>query len=305
MKPYKLEKQDMYKKPISVWKVALIILIIIALVFVALILISDYKDKNPSKTEIAEQVEDNPTDQELIQPLPDEPVTNTLPEDLEAELFVGDYPVRAEYPYALKETKKAVDDSYFDDAIFIGDSITTGIFYYMIDTYPDIDVVAEKGVSIHDILTNPKIRTADGMKTVLDAAKAMGEKNKVYVLLGGNDQGNDKEMFKNDYITFIKALKQQYPKADIYIQSITPVTETPEQKQNYPRSNNKDINGYNTLIMEAAEETGVYYLDIAVAVMDDQGRLPAEASPDGVHFVAEYYYKWFDYLKKHTRGEKQ
>ena len=51
------------------------------------------------------------------------------------------------------------------------------------------------------------------------------------------------------------------------------------------------------------KEKGVYYLNVAEAVMDSHRELPAEGSTDGVHLTPSYCKKWLAYLKSHTLGE--
>ena len=61
------------------------------------------------------------------------------------------------------------------------------------------------------------------------------------------------------------------------------------------------IDDYNAAILSMTKDKQVYYVNVAEAFKDDTGALPDDASPkDGMHFGAEYYQKWFDYLKTHT-----
>ena len=40
-----------------------------------------------------------------------------------------------------------------------------------------------------------------------------------------------------------------------------------------------------------------------MAIKDENGALPADATSDGLHIGTDYYIKWFDYLKTHTVTE--
>ena len=46
--------------------------------------------------------------------------------------------------------------------------------------------------------------------------------------------------------------------------------------------------------MAMAGEEQVYYVDVASAIKDETGGLPAEFTTDGLHFKGEYYNKWID-----------
>ena len=63
-----------------------------------------------------------------------------------------------------------VTSAYFNDAVFIGDSLTTGIRLYNI--LPDTTVLAAVGVGLENIYTQEVIGTEDSKQTLLDAADA-------------------------------------------------------------------------------------------------------------------------------------
>ncbi|MCL2055957.1 MAG: GDSL-type esterase/lipase family protein [Oscillospiraceae bacterium] len=200
------------------------------------------------------------------------------------------------FPTALAMTGP-VDDSYFDDAIFFGDSISVGIPLY--NVMPNAKVVAFTGINTVSAFTKPCIEVDGELLTMLDAAKGYGEKGKVYIMLGGNGLGYDKETFIAGYIKFLQAVGEQYPGAVIYIQSMTPVTD--EAYRTYPSVSNERLTEYNIEIYNMAREQGVVFLDAASALMDEDGKLPVDASPvDGLHFTPEYYAKWFTFLRSHT-----
>ena len=53
-------------------------------------------------------------------------------------------------------------------------------------------------------------------------------------------------------------------------------------------------------IVELAQEHQVALLDVAGALSDENGILPADATADGVHFTKAWYQKWLAYLMNHT-----
>ena len=63
---------------------------------------------------------------------------------------------------------------------------------------------------------------------------------------------------------------------------------------------NSRIQLYNSLIVQMCEEKGAVYLNVAEAVQDESGALPAEATVDGIHLKRPYYEKWKDYIMTHT-----
>lgn len=209
-----------------------------------------------------------------------------------ASTVTGDFALEGQVP--LNENK--VTSDYFKDAIFFGDSISTGINAYNIC---DTACVAAIGVAPSSALNTPYIPTKDGEKlTVLEAAKAYGARSKVYIMLGGNGLWQEKEAFVADYQKFIDAVRAQYPEATIYIQSMTPVT--PEVTGTYPEVTHQKVLEYNQAIAQLAAKNKLPFVNVFEALCGPDGYLPAGVSGDGLHLSAEYYYKWFDYLKSHT-----
>lgn len=192
-----------------------------------------------------------------------------------------------------------VNSDYFDDALFVGDSVTDGIQAYAI--MKNTTVIAHTGINPETILTKEVIRTDSGDTITMPEAMAQHpEAKKIYIMLGANGIAwIGKDSFIEHYGEFIDLVKEQHPDAVIYIQSILPVTKTKQDGDD--RYANSKIDDYNTAIRKLTKEKEVYYLDVAEAFKDEDGNLPEEASPvDGMHFGPKYYEKWFEYLKVHT-----
>jgi len=134
---------------------------------------------------------------------------------------------------------------------------------------------------------------------MLDAAKKV-KANKIYVMIGANGiSWIGKESFISYYTQIVERLKEDHPDAIIYVQSILPVTKA--RSDSDPTLANAKIDDYNISIQEMTEKLEVYYLNVAEAIKDSTGALPAETSPvDGMHFGPSTYQKWFDYLMTHV-----
>ncbi len=187
-----------------------------------------------------------------------------------------------------------VDNSFFDDAVFIGDSRTEG---FMI--YEDVNATSytHKGLMVDTIFTSPVI-TQDGEKiTVMEALKNTSF-NKVYIMLGINETGwQSSYFFIQKYGEIIDEIKKINPDAIIYVESILPVSEKVSMNHSYIKK--AKIDEYNVLIKEMVKEKGVYYLDISSAVANEAGYLPEDAATDGIHLNKKYCDKWLQYLKTH------
>ena len=98
-------------------------------------------------------------------------------------------------------------------------------------------------------------------------------------------------IFQEDYGKVIDEVRARLPDAEIYVQSLLPVSAEASQK-NQNNVNNDRIREYNQLLQELAVEKGVIYLDVASALQDSEGNLPAEASADGIHPNMDYCQRW-------------
>lgn len=186
---------------------------------------------------------------------------------------------------------------YFDDALFVGDSITEGIKLY--DVMSNATVLADTGVNLNSLYTKDSIELEDGSKVPILEATQYYNPGKIYLMMGVNSLLSDEETFRADYGRVVDTLMTQHPDAILYIQSILPVTADYEQRSDAVADNAK-IDRYNEILKELAAEKGCYYLNVAEVFKDENGCLPTDASPkDGIHFGSSWYRKWFDYLRTH------
>ena len=192
-----------------------------------------------------------------------------------------------------------VDAAYFDDAVFIGDSRTEGLF--LNTGLSNATPLAHMGLMVDTVFTKP-LFNVDGEKvSVIDALK-VADFSKVYIMLGINETGwAYSSVFVQKYGELIDAIREINPEAILYIQAIMPVSQTVSDSHSYIK--NAKISTYNQLLQGLAEEKRVYYLDTAGAVAGEDGALPEDAAPDGIHLVRSYCEKWLDYLMGHTAAQ--
>ena len=122
---------------------------------------------------------------------------------------------------------------------------------------------------------------------------------KIYIMLGSNGVAflNFDDII-GWYGELIDALQADHPDAEIYVQSILPVTADKHLEQEL--LTNERITELNGMIAEMAAEKGCFYLNVSEAVADENGCLPDELSADGMHFGVSTYRVWLDYLLTHT-----
>lgn len=213
---------------------------------------------------------------------PDEPE----PPDAQAQIAYG-VPVPESDP---------VDDAYFDNAVFVGDSITDGVSLYGV--MKNAAVLAGTGINLDTIYTSAVIKDMQtGARSSIMDSLAQAQYERVYVLLGGNEvRYIEKEAFIKRYGKVLDDIRELQPDAVIYVQSITPVA-----VGNHYDMDNGRITEYNEALQTICAEKQVYYLDVAKTLEAEDGTLQAEfAAMDGMHFEPAGYRQWFAYLRTHT-----
>ena len=211
-------------------------------------------------------------------------------------------PAPAAEPYDFSQPApegEAVDNSYFEDAAFVGDSRTDGFLIYSgIGCGKNL---TSNGLSIFK-LAEKKALTINGEKYTLLEALALERYGKVYLSLGVNELGYyDDEGFYRSYCEAIDAIRAIQPDAVIYIQGLIPINEEViAQTGGRSYLTNEHLRVYNDLMRQAATEKQVVFLDLYSEFVDENGELPAEASKDGVHLRSDWCKQWLAYLQTHT-----
>ncbi len=192
-----------------------------------------------------------------------------------------------------------VDDAYFADAAFVGDSRTDGLLIY--GGMKGAANLTSNGLSIFQ-LEEKKALTIGGKKYTLLEALALKKYGKVYLSLGVNELGYyDDEGFYESYCKAVDDIRACQPDAVIYIQGLIPLNEgVIRQSGGRDYLKNDHLRIYNDLMRKTAREKNVVFLDLYSAFVDRDGELPAEASKDGVHLRKDYCRQWMDYLRTHT-----
>ena len=200
-------------------------------------------------------------------------------------------------PVPLSE---AVEPEFFSDAAFIGNSLAQGFMLYA--GLKTADQFAVQSITVSNIGTEKVIRDGEGgFISILDAL-ALKPYGKVFVMLGINELSwAGKDTFYTLYSELIDLLRELQPGAEIYLQSMTPVTA--EESQSSTVFTNDRIHEYNEVIRQLAEDKETHYLYVFDALADETGCLPPGSSNDGIHPYPNYCPQWLTYLETHTVTE--
>jgi lysophospholipase L1-like esterase len=231
---------------------------------------------NASVTDTALESEEPVIDDEqIVEPLTMTRATTTPPPGREPPevIIIPDY-----------------DDEFFENSLFIGDSIMTGIHLY--GHIPSGNVFAKVGVNPDSVAyTEISGQTALGMAEAMRPAR-------IYIMLGSNGIAfMSAGRMVSHMEEFIAELGRAVPSSEIILLTIPPVT--PEYEQEHPETIEK-INSFNSLLLETAARNNYYIIDTASVLSTSAGFLaPAYAEIDGLHFRSAAYKKMLSYIQ-HT-----
>ena len=193
----------------------------------------------------------------------------------------------------------SVDDSYFDDAVFIGDSRTVGMYEYS-GLEETSTFYASTGLTIYKMFDSA-IVSVPGQKKKITVEEALSEKQfaKIYLMIGINEMGTGTvESFMKTYGEAVQHLRELQPDAVIYLQAIMKVTTERSEQGDY--ITNEGIDARNEEIAKLADDKTIFYLDINPYICDETGGMVASYTYDGVHLKAQYIHIWLDFLKEHA-----
>lgn len=242
-----------------------------------------------------------------------EEVTETQEETTEEAEKVS---VSEESPVTYEYTQ--VDDSYFNDAVFIGDSISYGFELYVTEKRANGETVLGEakfltsgslsyGNSLWDVSDESVHPTYNGEKMKLEDAIAQIKPGKIFILLGTNDvalYGVEQTIANAD--TEISRMLEASPGAEIFIMSTTPKY-SPAESDVDGALNNADIDALNVAMRNFAVEKGYNFMNIAPLFKDETGGLAADYCSDkegmGIHFTSAAYDIWLNFL--YSYGKQQ
>ena len=192
-----------------------------------------------------------------------------------------------------------VEDDYFSDAVFIGDSRTVGMYEY--GGLEDISTFyASTGLTVYKLFS-AEIVSLPGQKKKITVEEALQQNvfAKIYLMIGINEMGTGTvETFTEKYREVLQHLQELQPDAIIYIQGIMKVTTERSNQGDY--INNEGIDARNLELEKLADNQKIFYLDVNPLICDETGGMVPDYTFDGVHLKAKYIEIWKNFLKEHA-----
>lgn len=208
-----------------------------------------------------------------------------------------------------REETEEKEKNFFDNAVFIGDSVSLGLKNYATNQrnngkeclgkaqflvagcmgYTNSLGAVGKQNTIHPKYNGKEVMVDDGVKMI-------GAK-KAFIMLGLNDFcAYPLETSMKNAKIFIGRIVEKNPGIKIYVQSVTPVISAKERG----KFNNDSINKFNEALIELCYENGWTYVDVASVMKNENGCFKDEYCCDknaqGVHMTYSGYRAWVEYL---------
>ncbi|MGN0204443.1 MAG: GDSL-type esterase/lipase family protein [Coprococcus sp.] len=202
---------------------------------------------------------------------------------------------------AEEERKKGpftkVDQSYLDDALFIGDSRTDTLNLYA--GWDNASYYVKTGTNIWSIMDEEVAPDPEtGGNVSVDKALQKQQFGKIYIMLGVNELGTGTaETFYQQFKKVVERIRELQPEAVIFVESIIHVSASKDAEGSV--INNKEINVRNEWLKKLADNETIFYLDANEVLDDASGALKEEYTFDGVHLKADQLDAWKNFFMEH------
>ena len=187
------------------------------------------------------------------------------------------------------------DRSYFDDALFIGDSRTVGLYEY--GDLGNAIALADSGMSVYKIFKQ-SFSVGSSQKMTLEELLIQKQFGKIYIMLGINELGYDFDQTVRRFEEMVNTIRTMQPDALIFLQANLHITE--KKSTASPIYNNENINRFNAEVEKLSDSKQVFYLDVNELFDDEKGNLSVEYTVDESHVLGKYYAHWVDWILKHA-----
>lgn len=221
---------------------------------------------------------ENPTDPEA----PDEseiPTDTETPAQPEKPQVPG---VPTELPDVVTGAKYGEDESFFDDALFIGDSRMVSSAYYA--RLGKADYFTDVGMNVFQMFS---VTASDDNFDATDLTTLLQNRTykKIFIMLGINECGYPMSSLLSAYQEDIDTLKRLQPDATIYLLKVYGVSRSVAESASY--FSPQRLQEVNDGIAGLADGKKVHCLDASHLYCDDEGYMKEEYTSDGIHPYAK------------------
>ena len=221
-------------------------------------------------------------------------------EPTDADDYGGPYGQDARDPVMAPPQTARVDSAFFDDAVFVGDSVTLKLSYYAASSgkLGKAQFLTRGSYGVAHAVMDTMLLTYQGKElAVEDAINATGA-TKVFLMMGMNDIGlYGIDATIENWDSLIKRIEAGCPNVTVYIQSMTPIWTGGEKGD----LNNANMDIYNEKLETFAKNAGIDFIDVAPYMKDSTGGIATRyCSDEYVHVTDLGAAAWIRVLKAYN-----
>ena len=171
-------------------------------------------------------------------------------------------------------------DEYFEDAVFIGDSIMDDVEMY--NLFPTGNFVTKVGISPLSVNRREfRFRGSREYENMFDVVEKYPHR-KIYILLGSNSLDNKpSDSALADYVPMMETFLTRFPDSIFYLIVPPSMTEHHLKDLKIPPKRFENFRG---LLTDFAAERQCYIIDFYALVLNEKGYLPGKYDcGDGIH----------------------
>ncbi len=129
-----------------------------------------------------------------------------------------------------------------------------------------------------------------------------GQPNKLFIMTGVNDISHDvsADSIARAMEKLIVMVKEGSPRTKIYLQSLLPFNNDVREWKLLKGRDHVVVEA-NALLEQVARRQGVTWINLYPLFVDDQGRLRADLTNDGLHLMGKGYLIWRDAIKPYIK----
>ena len=190
-----------------------------------------------------------------------------------------------------------VDSEFFDDAVFVGDSVTLKLSYYAASSgkLGGAQFLTRGSYGVAHAVMDTMLLTYQGKDMAVEDAISATGASKVFLMMGMNDIGlYGIDATIENWGKLIERIEKSCPNVTVYIQSMTPIWTGGEKGD----LNNANMDAYNEKLKNFALNNGIEFIDVAPYMKDSTGGMATRyCSDEYVHVTDEGAAAWIRVLK--------
>jgi len=216
-----------------------------------------------------------------------------------------------EFKFFVPDTDSGFYDSFFDGAVFVGDSVSLGLRNYVLsqrargaNTLGGARFLAVGSYSLRasaadDFRKNKVNLTWQGKDMSIEDCLHEMDAKELYIMLGINEGLTGNPAYYRDlYIKTLDRVTAVNPDIRIRVQSCTPVTKSRESSGR----SNTGIDRFNGLLLEMCENYGYDYIDISSPMKGEDNSFRTDYTSDNyVHMSSQGCVSWINSLLEFAR----